>query len=582
MRVNYPDPFRTDTQLKAGMESFEELGLGPEVVEALAAEGMEIPTPLQAEAIPVVRRGGALVLGAGPGAGTMVAWGAPLLDRIPAGEGGTRVLVITPTREAAHGLASSMARLAGGTGHTVAALGSPWALPEKAELLFATAADLREAVGASRITLDAVAAVVVDGLSGVEGTGSLDFVGTLLEGVPAEAQKIVVSLPLTEAGAALVERSIRKVIHIPPRRVATERPEDVPARGELRYRVTQDEGPQAVVATVAEILNQGEMHHVALFCRTEDAAADLGDHLMLHGFLAGAPGDPEAPVWLAVNEMEGLTAIRAASDPDAVTSLSADVPVGPDSLDRRHGSGATGATILRPRELPHLMDVAKRTGYQLRAWPLPAGEPARDAVTAFRNRLLTALREEDLSLYLPFLEPLFQTHDPVEVAAAAVALLRKGGGSGGQASEGPGAVMAPGKPAAQAWVRIFLSVGEKDGVTPRDVVGAVTGETGIPGNQVGKVEVKDTFSRVEVDGEVAARVLKALNGISIRGRAVRADYDRGTSRTPVRDAGARGRGGEGSSGGPRRPSGGGGGRPSGPGGAGRGPTGGTRRPTRKD
>lgn len=560
------------------MESFEELGLGPEVVEALAAEGMEVPTPLQAEAIPVIRRGGALVLGAGPGAGTMVAWGAPLLDRVPPTGEGTGILVVTPTRESADALAVSMARLAGGTGHTVAALGSPWALPEKADVLFATAADLREAVGASRIALDGVAAVVVDGLAGVEGTGSLDFVGTLLEGVPADAQKIVVSLPLTEAGAALVERSIRRVVHIPPRRVSTERPDEVPHRGELRYRVTRDDDPQAVVATVAELLGEGEMHHVVLFCRTEDAAADLGDHLMLHGFLAGAPGDPEAPVWLAVDELAGLGAIRAAPDPGVVTSLSADVPVGPDSLDRRHGSGATGVALLRPRELPHLMDVANRTGYRLRAWPLPAGEPTRDAVAAFRTRLLTALREEDLSLYLPFLEPILRTHDPVEVAAAAVALLRKGGGA---PEAGGGVVMAPGKPTAQAWVRIFLSVGEKDGVTARDVVGAVIGETGIAGHQVGKVEVKDTFSRVEVDGEVAPRVLKALNGISIRGRAVRADYDRGTGRTPARETAPRGRGGEGSGGASGRSS-GAGGRPSGPGGRGRGPTGGTRRPTRKD
>ena len=560
------------------MESFEELGLGPEVVEALAAEGMEVATPLQAEAIPVVRRGGALVLGAGPGSGTMVAWGAPLLDRIPPGEGGVRVLVVTPTREAAGALATCIARLAGGTGHTVAALGSPWALPEQADVLFATSSDLREAVGASRISLDAVAAVVVDGLVGVEGTGALDFVGTLLEGVPADAQKIVVSLPLTEAGAALVERSIRKVVHIPPRRLATERPEEVPQRGDLRYRITGEDGSGALLATVAEILDAGEIHHVVVFCRTEDAAADLGDYLTLHGYLAGAPGDREAPVWLAVDEMQGLEAIRNAPDPDSVTSISADVPVGPDSLDRRHGSGTTGVTLLRPRELPHLRDVATRTGYQLRAWPLPAAEPLRDAVAAFRNRLLTALREEDLALQLPFLEPLFGDWDPVEVAAAAVALLRRGGiPAGGSAPElQGGAAMGPGRPAAQAWVRIFLSVGEKDGVTPRDVVGAVTGETGIPGQQVGKIEVKDTFSRVEVDGEVAARVVKALNGITIRGRAVRADYDRGTARTPTRDlgrgGGGRGGGSEGPGSGPRRPSGGPPGRP----------TGGTRRPTRKD
>jgi superfamily II DNA/RNA helicase len=57
------------------MESFEELGLGPELTEALASEGIEIPTPFQAAAIPVIRRGHNLLGRAGPGAGTLAAYG---------------------------------------------------------------------------------------------------------------------------------------------------------------------------------------------------------------------------------------------------------------------------------------------------------------------------------------------------------------------------------------------------------------------------------------------------------------------------------------------------------------------------
>lgn len=516
------------------MESFEDLGLGPDLVEALAAEGIEVPTPLQVDVIPVIRRGGPVAVGAGPGAGTLVAYGAPLLERLEPGGGEPRALVLAPSREAASALADSLARLGAATGHTVAALGSPWALPQRADILFGTPADLREGVGASRIRLESVEALVVDGLSGMEGTGSLDQVRTLLEGVPAAAQRVVVSLPLTPAGAALVEATVRRVVHVPPRPAhGVAEVTEAPRRGELRYRVVDRSRLDTVLPAVAALLDGGEFHHVVLFCRSDDAAADVGDHLSLHGYLAGEPGDPSAPVWLAVDELAALGAIREADDPSLIATLGADVPVGPDSLDRRHGSGGGAFTLVHARELPHLRGAASAAGYVLRAWPAPAPSPLRDGVQELRARLLQALAEEDLAVNLPVLEPILADHDPIEVAAAAVALLRKGVGAPG-AAQGATAPAGSGTQPPPAWVRIFLSVGEKDGVTIRDLVGAVTGESGVQGSQVGKVEIRDTFSRVEVDGSVAARVVKALNGITIRGRAVRADYDRGAGRAPGR------------------------------------------------
>lgn len=513
------------------MESFEDLGLGPELVEALAAEGIEIPTPLQVDVVPVVRRGSAVVIGAGPGAGTLVAWGAPLLERVAAGSGAPTVLVATASRESAAALADSLARLGAATGHSVAALGSPWALPERADVLLGTATDLRDAVAASRIGLEAAEALVVDGLAALEGTGSLESVRVLLEGVPASAQRIVVSQPLTPAGVALVDATVRKAVHVPPRPAGGETdPGVVPQRGELLYRVADEARLDAVVPAVSALLDGGEFHHVLLFCMSEDAAADLGDHLTLRGYLSGEAGDPASPVWLAVDELEARAVLRNVEDPSLVATLSADVPVGPDSLDRRHGMGGRAVSLVRPRELSHLREAATRAGYRLRPWPVPAASPLRDGVAGLRERLRAALAEADLPANLAVVEPLLSETDPVELLAAAVALLRAspapGAGGTAPATEGAGSRQA----APPAWVRLFLSVGEKDGVTVRDLVGAVTGEAGVQGGQVGKVEIRDTFSRVEVDGSVAARVVKALNGITIRGRAVRADYDRGAGR----------------------------------------------------
>ncbi len=76
-------------------------------------------------------------------------------------------------------------------------------------------------------------------------------------------------------------------------------------------------------------------------------------------------------------------------------------------------------------------------------------------------------------------------------------------------------------------MRLFVGVGKKDGAGPGDLLGAVTGEAGVGGDRVGKIEIQDTFSLVEVDEEVAEKVIRAVNGTTIRGRSARVDYDRG-------------------------------------------------------
>ncbi|MGD2121663.1 MAG: DbpA RNA binding domain-containing protein, partial [Gemmatimonadota bacterium] len=64
-------------------------------------------------------------------------------------------------------------------------------------------------------------------------------------------------------------------------------------------------------------------------------------------------------------------------------------------------------------------------------------------------------------------------------------------------------------------------------VGPGDLLGAIAGEAGVEGSQVGKIEIRDNFSLVEVAPTVADKLIRHVNGTTIRGRAVRVDHDRG-------------------------------------------------------
>jgi ATP-dependent RNA helicase DeaD len=504
------------------VDSFEDLGVTPELVEALSAEGIEVPTPLQEAAIPLLRKGNNLVMAAGPGSGVLAAWAVPVLERVATESPGARILVLTADRDTAAQLAESLARLSLDTGHVVAALGVSWALPERAHVLVGTPADLLAAVHAGAVSLEAVEALILDQAQAIETLGGLDPIEEVLQFLPADAQRVLSALPVTPAVASFVERHMKRTLTVP----SAHDPRDTPPRGAVRYRVVHGPAESGLAGLVAELF-EGGARHVLVFCRSEDRAADVGDRLTLRGFAAGAPGDTAAPVWLGVDPLEARRALDGA---EGVVVVSADVPADPDMLDRRHGISAEGVVLALTREVAHLKDVARRTGYGLEAFPAPSTRAA-SAFDDLRSMIEAAMESEDVGTYLVALSPLFEEHDPAEIAAAAVALLRRRTPTQPASTSRTG---APGSPAtAPSWAKLFVSVGTRDGLVPGDLLGAVTGEAGVPGDTVGRIDIKESHTLLEVHDTVAREVIKALNGITIRGRAVRVDFDRPRRGTPA-------------------------------------------------
>ena len=298
-------------------QSFDDLELPSELTEALSAEGFEEPTEFQRTAIPLLRRGNNLLGAVGPGAGTLMAYGTAILERTEPQAGRPGALVLVATDASATSLAESLARIAATTGHSIGALGGAWLLPERCDVLFATPNEVKSAVDESSLTLEAVEVLVVDGASVIETVSGLDTVGALFEYVAAGAQRVVLSQPVTDSVVSIVAAHMPKAVRIPPSPAVEGTASKPPDRGELRYRITGEDKVEALAPLVSELLDDGA-RHVLLFCRSEDRAADVGDFLTLHGFMAGGPGDETAPVWLAVDALPAREALNKSKSPAVV------------------------------------------------------------------------------------------------------------------------------------------------------------------------------------------------------------------------------------------------------------------------
>jgi ATP-dependent RNA helicase DeaD len=80
--------------------------------------------------------------------------------------------------------------------------------------------------------------------------------------------------------------------------------------------------------------------------------------------------------------------------------------------------------------------------------------------------------------------------------------------------------------------RLFVGAGRSAGIRPQDLVGAIAGESGLQGRQVGAIEITDRFSLVEVPEAAADDVVRALRGATLKGRRPTVRRDRGPARPP--------------------------------------------------
>jgi ATP-dependent RNA helicase DeaD len=165
-----------------------------------------------------------------------------------------------------------------------------------------------------------------------------------------------------------------------------------------------------------------------------------------------------------------------------------------------------------------------------------------------RAALEEILLEGDLEGYRVVVETLADEFDVMEVALAAVKLAHEAGGGIEDEEEIPQIELRPERDGDQrrgrerrgerpgerrrarsrgdGMTRLFIGAGRSAHIRPQDLVGAIAGETGLSGRDIGAIEIADRFSLVEVPEEAANEVITALRNTTIKGRKVNVRRER--------------------------------------------------------
>jgi ATP-dependent RNA helicase DeaD len=172
---------------------------------------------------------------------------------------------------------------------------------------------------------------------------------------------------------------------------------------------------------------------------------------------------------------------------------------------------------------PHQVRWARTLFAPLTPLRLPgAGEVLELRSQRTREQLLAIIEHDSIDAELHVIGPLLDRHDPAVVAAAALHLAARKAPPAGPAAERSAAAST-----VPAYAKIWVGIGRKDGAKPGDLVGALANEAKVPADAIGRIELRDAFTLVEVRPEHAEAAAKGLTGVAVRGRRLTARVDRG-------------------------------------------------------
>jgi ATP-dependent RNA helicase DeaD len=193
-----------------------------------------------------------------------------------------------------------------------------------------------------------------------------------------------------------------------------------------------------------------------------------------------------------------------------------------------------------------LKTIEQVTGSPIRVEKLPTVADLRARrLELTRAALRESLLEDDLDRFRAVVETLTDEFDVMEVALAAVKLAHEAGGGTDDDEDIPDVALRPDRPGPRRSsddrpgprdggrgrpngpvARIFVGLGRSAGIRPGDLVGAITGETGLAGRDIGAIEIDQRFSVVEVPAPAAGDVISALRQATIKGRRPTVRRDR--------------------------------------------------------
>ncbi|MFQ2125020.1 ATP-dependent RNA helicase DbpA [Aeromonas jandaei] len=450
---------------------FSSLNLSPALLENLTTLGYLQMTPIQAQSLPLVLDGKDLIAKAKTGSGKTAAFGLGLLSCLDVNRLEVQALVLCPTRELADQVATEIRRLARTLPNVklVTLCGGTPTAPQSATLSFGahiavgTPGRILKHLEQGTLELDSLKTLVLDEADRMLDMGFGEDINRVISHAPRDRQTLLFSATYPE-GIAQMSRGVQRN----PVEVSVEALHEESAIEQKLYEVPAGQRLDALTW----LLSHYQPSSCVVFCNTKRACNDVADHLAAKGFSALAlNGDLEQRErdQVLVRFANGSATILVATD---VAARGLDI--------KELGAVINYELTYDPEVHVHRIGRTGRAGQQ---------------------GLALSLYQPNEAQRVNLIEEYQQAPMPLGDLDAISRVI---------------------KPLAPQMVTLSIDAGRKTKVRAGDILGALTGEGGIAGADVGKIQISEQYSYVAVKQSVAKAALKRLQEGKIKGRSYRA------------------------------------------------------------
>ncbi|MGE0081923.1 MAG: DEAD/DEAH box helicase [Thiohalomonadaceae bacterium] len=564
--------------------SFSQFGLAAPILQAIGEIGYEAPSPIQAASIPPLLAGRDLLGQAQTGTGKTAAFALPLLNRIDLTRMKVQALVLTPTRELAIQVAEAMQTYArhlpgfhilpvyGGQG-----MGAQLRqLHRGVHVVVGTPGRVMDHLRRETLVLDELDMLVLDEADEMLNMGFLEDVEWILGHTPPERQIALFSATMPRAIQQVAHRHLREPVEIKiAARTATVET--------IRQRYWQVSGLHKLDA-LTRILEVEDFDAMIIFVRTKTETVELAEKLEARGYASAAlNGD--------INQIQREQTVeklkRGALDIIVATDVAArgldverishvinyDIPYDTEAYVHRIGrtgrAGRKGEAILfvAPRERRMLQAIERATRQPIEPMVLPTREAVTDKrIARFKQLISETLEAQQLDQFEALVDSYQAEHNVglSEVAAALAYLVQRerplwleekeipapperGARQERETGRRPARERSPREETARprrepsapesGMVRYRIEVGRDHGVLPKHIVGAIANEANLDSRNIGRIDLYDAYSTVDLPEDLPKPTLMHLRKIWIMGRQInliRADEYVETKARPAR------------------------------------------------
>jgi ATP-dependent RNA helicase DeaD len=567
------------------LTTFTDLGLSPPLLQALGEVGYESPSPIQAATIPLLLANRDVLGQAQTGTGKTAAFALPVLSRLIMKKMSPQALVLVPTRELALQVAEAFQRYATHLQgfHVLPIYGGQSYGPQLAALkrgvhvVVGTPGRVIDHLEKGSLDLSALRTLVLDEADEMLRMGFAEDVERILQDTPKGRQTALFSATMPVAIKRIAQTHLREPAEVT---VAAK----TGTADNIRQRYWLVSGMHKLDA-LTRILEAEAFDAMIVFARTKLGTEELAGKLQARGFAAVAiNGDLQQQQRERIigQIKDGTVDILVATDVAArgldVERISHvinfDVPTDPESYTHRIGrtgrAGRSGEAILfiTPRERGLLRAIERSTRQAIALMELPTVQAVNNVrIARFKAEITAMLAEGELERYTRIIEEYEREHNvPAIEVAAALAKMSRGGApllidrpkrekrpieasqdavdeDVAQVATPPRAVAQPSPESAlpaqetaaappakrtaafrpgESGSRPYrVEVGFASGIKAGNLVGAIANEAQIDAKHIGRIEILETCSYIELPADLPRKRLKHLQTVRVGGQTLR-------------------------------------------------------------